>query len=63
MKKDNDTYIISQNSEDIVLECMIFKERNWVFKEDDDSFDFLGILINNTVNEVDPPNELLECAF
>ena len=64
VKKENNKYkIVEENEQDKNLNCLNFKEKNWIFQEEEDSFGFLGILNEDTIEECDPPEELLQIAF
>ena len=62
-KFDDKIKIVNENEKDETLNCLNFKEKNWVFQEEEDSFGFLGILKGDTIEECDPPDELLNIAF
>tara|TARA_B100001093_G_scaffold415641_1_gene406122 strand:+ start:99 stop:1067 length:969 start_codon:yes stop_codon:yes gene_type:complete len=62
-KFDDKIKIVNENEQDETLNCLNFKEKNWVFQEEEDSFGFLGILKEDTIEECDPPDELLNIAF
>ena len=64
VKKENNKYkIVNENEQDKNLNCLNFREKNWIFQEEEDSFGFLGILKEDTIEECDPPEELLQIAF
>ena len=41
-------------------EYQLVDKKNWVFKEDEENFEFVGIMVDNKLSVCDPPNELLE---
>ena len=55
----NSQELTDQNDQD-AEQYQLVDKKFWVFKEDEENFEFSGILKNNKLVESDPPSELME---
>ena len=56
---DSNNQLVSDKT-DGCNEFQLVKEKGWVFKEDEENFEFAGLLQNGKLMQVDPPQELCE---
>ena len=50
------------NGNDNEVECLLIPSKHWVFKNNEDTLEYLGILDNNKVVEGNPPQDLLDAS-
>ena len=51
---------VCDKTSDDAEEYQLVEKKNWVFKEDEENFEFIGVLENNVLRICDPPNELYQ---
>uniref|UniRef100_A0A6C0JFM6 SAP domain-containing protein n=1 Tax=viral metagenome TaxID=1070528 RepID=A0A6C0JFM6_9ZZZZ len=72
MIENNSTKVYLDETDNIISEqhdetkfkvtCILVSSRGWLFKDSDDSFEYLGIVTNNKLVEGPPPQELIDLS-
>lgn len=62
INKDTMSAYSKPNGNDNEVECLLIPSKHWVFKNNEDTLEYLGILCNNKVIEGNPPQDLLDAS-